>query len=161
MSKKAIYPASFDPITNGHIDIIERAVKIVDHLILLVAKSPDKPGLLTLEERMELLQELFKGRKDITIAKWDGLLMEYARQNDISLIVRGLRAISDFEYEYMMASMNKKLYPKAETIFMMTGETFHYLSSRTIKEVVTLGGSVKGLVPQIVEHKLREKLSLK
>ena len=120
MSKKAIYPASFDPITNGHIDIIERAVKIVDHLILLVAKSPDKPGLLTLEERMELLQELFKGRKDITIAKWDGLLMEYARQNDISLIVRGLRAISDFEYEYMMASMNKKLYPKAETIFLMT-----------------------------------------
>lgn len=155
---KAIYPASFDPITNGHLDIIERALKVVDHLVLLIARSPDKPGLLTINKRLEILKNLFDGRKNITIDSWDGLLMEYSKKNDINLIIRGLRAISDFEYEYMMASMNKKLNPKVETIFMMTGETYHYLSSRNIKEVVSLGGSVKGLVPSIVEQALREKL---
>lgn len=155
---KAIYPASFDPITNGHLDIIERALKVVDHLVLLIAKSPEKPGLLSVEERLEILKSLFEGRKNITLDSWDGLLMEYSKNNEINLIIRGLRAISDFEYEYMMASMNKKLNPKIETIFMMTGETYHYLSSRNIKEVVSLGGSVKGLVPSIVEQQLRKKL---
>lgn len=155
---KAIYPASFDPITNGHLDIIERALKVVDHLVLLIARSPEKPGLLTINKRLEILKTLFEGRENITIDSWDGLLMEYSKSNGINLIIRGLRAISDFEYEYMMASMNKKLNPKVETIFMMTGETYHYLSSRNIKEVVSLGGSVKGLVPSIVEQALREKL---
>lgn len=155
---KAIYPASFDPITNGHLDIIERALKIVDQLVLLIASSPEKPGLLSKSERLDILKNLFEGRKNITIDCWDGLLMEYSKRHNINLVIRGLRAISDFEYEYMMASMNKKLNPKVETIFMMTGETYHYLSSRNIKEVVSLGGSVKGLVPSIVEQKLREKL---
>ncbi|OGQ35621.1 MAG: pantetheine-phosphate adenylyltransferase [Deltaproteobacteria bacterium RIFCSPHIGHO2_12_FULL_43_9] len=155
---KAIYPASFDPITNGHLDIIERALKIVDHLVLLIARSPDKPGLLSKEERLDILKNLFEGKKNITIDYWDGLIMEYSKKHDINLVIRGLRAISDFEYEYMMASMNKKLNPKVETIFMMTGETYYYLSSRTIKEVVSLGGSVKGLVPPIAEQRLREKL---
>lgn len=155
---KAIYPASFDPITNGHIDIIERALKIVDHLVLLIARSPEKQGLLPIEARLEILKELFGERKNITIDSWDGLLMEYSKKHEINLMIRGLRAISDFEYEYMMSSMNKKLNPKVETILMMTGETYHYLSSRTIKEVVSLGGSVKGLVPSIVEQKLKELL---
>jgi pantetheine-phosphate adenylyltransferase len=155
---KAIYPASFDPITNGHLDIIERALKVVDHLVLLIARSPDKPGLFSIKERLEILKSLFGDRKNLKIDSWDGLLMEYSKKNEINLIIRGLRAISDFEYEYMMASMNKKLNPKVETIFMMTGETYHYLSSRNIKEVVSLGGSVKGLVPSIVEQRLRKKL---
>ena|SRR3989338_4117342 len=157
--KTALFPGSFDPITLGHINLIERALSVFDSLTILIAESADKKALFTVKERIELIKNACKTYKNISIDVTHGLLMEYARETKAHAIVRGLRATSDFEYEFQMAAMNKKLNPHVETFFMMTGENFYYVSSRAIKEVASHGGRISGFVPKNVEKKLKEKFS--
>jgi pantetheine-phosphate adenylyltransferase len=161
MNKKiAIYPGSFDPITNGHLDILERAVKLFDVVIISVIHHPGKKNaLLTLEERMDLIRAKIKpyGKK-VQLAHFDGLLVDFAKKMKAGAIVRGLRALSDFEYEFSMALTNRKLMPQIETIFLMTDYKYSYLSSTNVKSVAKFGGDLNGLVPTIVEKKLKEKL---
>lgn len=161
LKKVAIFPGSFDPITNGHIDIIERCNHLFDEIIIAIAFNPDKKGLFTLEERLEMIRNIYGDHKNIIIDSFEGLLVDYARKMGAKIIIRGLRAISDFEYEFQMALMNRRLDDKIETIFMMPHEKYSYVSSRLIKEVFQFGGSVQGLVPPIVENKLREKFGKK
>ena len=161
MKKIAVFPGSFDPITNGHIDIIERCNHLFDKIIIAIAFNPEKRGLFTLNERLEMIRTIYGEHKNIIIDSFEGLLMDYAKKVGANIIIRGLRAISDFEYEFQMALMNRRLDDKIETIFMMPHETYSYVSSRLIKEVFQLGGSIQGLVPPIVEKKLREKFRKK
>lgn len=161
MKKVAIFPGSFDPITNGHIDIIERCNHLFDKIIIAIAFNPEKRGLFTLNERLEMIRTIYGDHDNIIIDSFEGLLMDYAKKVGANIIIRGLRAISDFEYEFQMALMNRRLDDKIETIFMMPHETYSYVSSRLIKEVFQLGGSIQGLVPPIVEKKLREKFRKK
>jgi pantetheine-phosphate adenylyltransferase len=153
----AVYPGSFDPLTNGHIDIIQRGSRLFDRIIIAVLINLEKAPLFTVPERVQIAREVFQDRPNVEVDTFDGLLVEYARSRRASVIVRGLRAVSDFEYEMQMALMNRRLNHEVETVFMMPGEPYTYLSSRLVKEVVALGGSVKGLVPEIVERRLREK----
>jgi pantetheine-phosphate adenylyltransferase len=158
-TKIAIYPGSFDPITNGHVDMVKRTLRVFDRVIVAIARNPDKDNsLFTIEERLEMIREVFKGLgKRVQADSFDGLLVDYAKKTGAKVIIRGLRAVSDFEYEFQMAIMNRELEPGLETLFMMTGESYFYISSRLVKEVVSLGGDVSGLVPKIVLKELREK----
>jgi pantetheine-phosphate adenylyltransferase len=157
MSSIAVYPGSFDPLTMGHVDIIHRGSRLFDRIIVAVLINADKAPLFTVTERVEIVREVFRDRANVEVDTFDGLLVEYARRKQANLIVRGLRAVSDFEYEMQMALMNRSLNQEVETIFMMPAERYTYVSSRLVKEVVSLGGSVKGIVPEIVERRLREK----
>jgi pantetheine-phosphate adenylyltransferase len=153
----AIYPGSFDPLTNGHVDIIQRGSRMFDRIVVAILLNVEKAPLFTVAERVEIAREVFAGYPNVEVDTFDGLLVEYARRKGAGVIVRGLRAISDFEYEMQMALMNRHLNPNVETVFMMPAETYTYVSSRLVKEVVALGGSVSGLVPTLVEDRLREK----
>jgi pantetheine-phosphate adenylyltransferase len=154
----AIYPGSFDPLTNGHLDLIERGSKIFDDLIVAILSNPDKEPLFTLEERTEMLRAMTRQWPNVSVDSFHGLLVEYARQKGAHAVLRGIRAISDYEYELQMALMNRKLEPQLETVFMMPAEQYSYISSRLVKEVFHLGGSVKELVPEVVEAKLHAKV---
>ena len=157
----AIYPGSFDPLTFGHIDVLERAVKIFDKVIVAVAKNPEKLPLFALSERIEMIKEVTKGNPKIEVDAFDGLLVEYAKRKGASVVLRGLRALSDFEYEFQMALTNRKLADRIETIFMMPSESFSYLSSRMIKEIGRLGGNVRSFVPESVAKRLLRSLRSK
>ena len=153
----AVYPGSFDPLTNGHVDIILRGAHIFDKIVLALLVNVDKNPLFSLEERVEITRKVFQEYPNVEVDTFDGLLVDYAKRRDIGVIVRGLRAISDFEYELQMALMNRRLSPETETVFMMPAEQYTYVSSRLVKEVFALGGSVSGLVPEVVEERLRKK----
>ena len=153
----AIYPGSFDPLTNGHVDIIQRGSRLFDRIVVGVLINLEKAPLFTVPERVEIARAVFRGWTNVEVDTFDGLLVDYARSKRASVIVRGLRAISDFEYEMQMALMNRRLNPDVETVFMMPAEPYTYVSSRLVKEVVALGGSVNGLVPDVVEDRLRDK----
>jgi pantetheine-phosphate adenylyltransferase len=157
MSSIAIYPGSFDPLTNGHVDIIQRGARLFDRIIVAMLINLDKSPLFTLPERVEVAREVFHGSTNVEVDTFDGLLVEYARRRNATVIVRGLRAISDFEFEMQMALMNRRLNPDVETAFMMPAEQYTYVSSRLVKQIVALGGSVAGLVPPTVERRLRDK----
>ncbi len=153
----AIYPGSFDPLTNGHVDIIQRGARLFDRIIVGILVNVDKAPLFTIPERVQIAREVFSGDPHVEVDTFDGLLVDYAARRRAGVIVRGLRAISDFEYEMQMALMNRRLRPEVETVFMMPAEPYTYVSSRLVKEVVALGGSVTGLVPSVVERRLRDK----
>ena len=155
----AIYPGSFDPLTNGHLDLIERGSKIFDELIVALLRNPEKAPLFSLEERRRMLEEMTARFHNVRIDTFEGLLVDYAVQQKASAVLRGIRAISDYEYELQMAMMNRKLEPRLETVFMMPAETYSYLSSRLVREIARLGGSVQGLVPAPVEERLRRKIN--
>lgn len=159
MSKQniAVYPGSYDPLTNGHIDIIERGLKIFDKIIVAVLKNPDKTYLFSLEERQQILRSVFRDPQRIEIDHFEGLLVDYVNRKGINTVVRGLRAISDFEIEFQMAMMNRKIEPRIETIFFVPSDAYSFLSSKLVKEIYQLGGEVNSLVPAIVDLKLKEK----
>ncbi len=158
MTRRAIYPGSFDPVTNGHLDVIERARKLFDEVIVAVAHNDQKHPLFSLEERMDLLRATVDGAKNVEIASMDGLLVDFAIARNATAVIRGLRAISDFEFEFQMALMNRKLESRVETIFLMPKEEYTYLSSRIVKEIARLGGDVTGFVPPRVAEALARKL---
>lgn len=155
--KKAIYPGSFDPITNGHVDIIQRGKKIFDKIIVGVLDNPKKMPLFSAEERVELIRKTFEDDRAVEVKTFSGLLVEFARQHQADAVIRGLRAISDFEYEFQMALMNRKLWSEIETLFMMPSLKYSFLSSNLVKEVFQLGGCIKDLVPPVVEEALKNK----
>ena len=156
--RTAIYPGSFDPLTNGHLDVIERAVKLFDHVVVAVAKNEGKQPMFTLEERLDLVRRSIKDLKTVEADSFDSLLVDYVDQRNAQAIVRGLRAISDFEFEFQLALMNRKLNEKVETIFMMPKDTYTFLSSRIIKEIARLGGDISAFVPPHVRTALIGKL---
>jgi pantetheine-phosphate adenylyltransferase len=158
--RRAIYPGSFDPITNGHLDIIERSSKIFDELIIAILINIEKKPLFNNEERIEIIRSVVGPLPGVQVDTFNGLLVNYAISQQADCIVRGIRAISDYEYELQMALMNRRLAPQVETVFLMAAEPYSYLSSRLVKEVFTLGGTITGLVPELVEQRLREKLSV-
>jgi len=153
----AIYPGSFDPLTNGHLDLIERGSKIFDELVVAILRNPDKNPLFSVAVRRYMLEELTTKFKNVRIDTFDGLTVDYAIKVGATAILRGIRAISDYEYELQMALMNRKLHPELETVFMMPAEKYSYLSSRLVREVARLGGNIQGLVPEMVEQRLKEK----
>jgi pantetheine-phosphate adenylyltransferase len=156
---RAIYPGSFDPLTNGHIDIIERSTRLFDEVIVAILTNAAKSPLFTVEERLDLMKNILQPRfKNVRLDVFHGLLVDYARRSNAQVIVRGIRAVTDYEYEFQMALMNRRLTPEIETVFMVPAESYSYLSSRLVKEVAQLGGSVKGLVPDLVEQRLLTKL---
>jgi pantetheine-phosphate adenylyltransferase len=156
---RAVYPGSFDPLTNGHLDLIERSLRIFDALIVAVVTNPAKTSLFTDAERVEMIREATRGLRRIEIMVFEGLLVDFVRRVGARAVVRGLRAVSDFEYEFQMALMNRKLREEIETVFLMPHEAYSYISSRLIKEVAGYGGTVTGLVPPGVETRLTEKLA--
>ncbi|MGH9580811.1 MAG: pantetheine-phosphate adenylyltransferase [Terriglobales bacterium] len=157
----AIYPGSFDPLTNGHLDLIERGSKIFDQLIVAILRNPEKDPLFTLAERRAMLTGMTRRFRNVRVDTFSSLLVDYARRKRARAVLRGIRAISDYEYELQMALMNRKLDPQLETVFMMPAEAYSYLSSRLVKEVFRAGGSVRGLVPRTVEERLRHKVNRK
>jgi pantetheine-phosphate adenylyltransferase len=157
MARIAIYPGSFDPLTNGHVAIILRGLNLFDRLVVSVANNPQKKPLFTVAERKAFILEAVKNDPRVEVDSFDGLLVEYARQRGIHTVLRGLRAVSDFDYEFQLANMNRKLLPEFESVFVMTGEDYFYVSSRLVREVATFGGDVTGLVPPHVASELRKK----
>jgi pantetheine-phosphate adenylyltransferase len=156
----AVYPGSFDPITNGHLDLIQRASKIFDRIIVAVATNAFKQSLFTIEERVEMVRISLEGYPQISIDTFDGLLVKYAKGKNARAILRGLRAVTDFEYEFQLAMMNRRLEPGVETVFLMTGLRWVFLSSSILKEAAIHGGDIEGMVPEIVNRKLKEKFGL-
>ena len=155
----AIYPGSFDPVTNGHLDLIARGEKMFDRLIVALLKNAEKAPLFSLSERVDMLREVTKQWDSVEVDVFEGLLVDYARKRDAAVILRGIRAVSDYEYELQMALMNRKLEPRLETVFMLPGESFSYLSAKLVRASAQLGGPLTGLVPSIVEQRLRSKVS--
>ena len=153
----AVYPGSFDPLTNGHVDIILRGARLFDRIIVAILVNAEKAPLFTMDERLEIAREVFRDQPNVEVDTFEGLLVDYVERRRAHVIVRGLRAISDFEFEFQMALMNRRLHSGIETVFMMPAEQYTYISSRLIKEVFALGGRVSGLVPDTVEARLREK----
>ena len=153
----AVYPGSFDPLTNGHVDIILRGARLFDRIIVAILRNAEKRPLFSPDERVAMAREVFRENEHVDVDAFDGLLVDYASRRGASVIVRGLRAVSDFEFELQMALMNRRLGPDIETVFMMPAEQYTYVSSRLIKEVFALGGPIAGLVPEVVEAHLREK----
>jgi pantetheine-phosphate adenylyltransferase len=161
MGKIAIYPGSFDPITNGHLDLIERGLKIFDEIIVAIAVNPVKQPLFTIEERVGLIREVLNDHPRVKIDHFTGLLVDFVRRQNTNVILRGLRAVSDFDYEFQLALMNRRLAPEIETVFLMTSLKWVFLSSSILKEAVSLGGVVEDIVPPVVFKRLREKFGLK
>ncbi len=161
--RRAIYPGSFDPVTNGHLDIIERGCKLFDEIIIAILVNPEKQSFFTVEERREMLNNVLididHGSCVLQVDDFEGLLVYYALEKQANAIVRGIRAISDYEYELQMALMNRRLEPSIETVFMMPAETYSYVSSRLVKEVFLLGGELEGLVPPLVQSRMKEKVN--
>jgi pantetheine-phosphate adenylyltransferase len=153
----AIYPGSFDPLTNGHLDLIVRGSRLVDRLIVAILSNQAKQPLFSVEERAEMLEEVLKPYPNVKVGRFDGLLVEYAAQRGAKVILRGIRAISDYEFELQMALMNRRLQPEVETMFLMASEANSFVSSKMVKEVASLGGNISGLVPASVEQKLRRR----
>lgn len=154
----ALYPGSFDPITNGHLDLIARGARLFDRLIVAILRNEGKTALFTVEERMSMLQEVVEKFPNVEVASFDGLLVDYASKAGATVILRGIRAVSDYEYELQMALMNRRLRPQIETVFLLAGEAHSFISSRLVKEVIGLGGDISDLVPASVEGRLRERL---
>src|SRR2546426_12436977 len=157
LMRRAIYPGSFDPITNGHLDIIERSALLFDEVIVALLLNIEKQPMFTTEERVEMIREVTPW-SNVRVGTFEGLLVHYAVAQQAQFVVRGIRAISDYEYELQMALMNRRLEPSVETVFLMAGEEYSYISSRLIKEVFNLGGSITGLVPELVEKRMRDKI---
>jgi pantetheine-phosphate adenylyltransferase len=157
---RAVYPGSFDPITNGHLDILDRGLSLFSEVIILVAGTGHKNPLFTPEERVDLIRDVTANRKGVKVDRWPGLIMDYARLHHISAVIRGLRAASDFEYEFMMASMNKQLNPDVETLFMMTAQNLYFVSSTMIKELFHYGGDISPYVPDGVASRMKDKIPL-
>ncbi|HXI93996.1 MAG TPA: pantetheine-phosphate adenylyltransferase [Blastocatellia bacterium] len=156
--RRAIYPGSFDPITMGHLDIIERSARLFDEVIVALLLNIEKQPMFTTEERVEMIREVTPW-SNVRVGTFEGLLVHFAVQQQAQFVVRGIRAISDYEYELQMALMNRRLEPNVETVFLMAGEAYSYISSRLIKEVFKLGGSIKGLVPELVEKRMHDKMA--
>ncbi|MGA3027335.1 MAG: pantetheine-phosphate adenylyltransferase [Bryobacteraceae bacterium] len=156
----AIYPGSFDPITNGHLDLIDRGSKLVDRLIVAVLQNSEKEPLFTVEERMAMLCEAVAGYPNVEVSSFRGLLVDYAARQNANLILRGIRAISDYEFELQMALMNRRLRPELETVFLMASEAHSFLSSRLVKDLFRLGGNIAGMVPASVERRLKERITV-
>jgi pantetheine-phosphate adenylyltransferase len=161
MAIRAVYPGTFDPVTNGHIDLIQRSAALYDAVVVGVLRNTEKTPLFTVEERILMLEEATRNLKNVTIASFAGLLVDFAEQMQASVIIRGIRAISDYEYELQMALMNRRLSNRVETVFMLPAETYSYLSSRLVKEIAAHRGSINGLVPAEVERRLFSKLHVK
>ncbi len=157
-SRLALFPASFDPVTNGHLDIIQRCHRVFSELVVAVANNVEKRGMFSVDERMEMLRSALGDQPGIRITAFDGLLVDYARRIGAHVVIRGLRAVSDFEYEFEMALMNRRLFPEIETLFMMTSQQFFYVSSSRLKELVSFGANIDEFVPPLVAKKLRERL---
>ncbi|HLA27469.1 MAG TPA: pantetheine-phosphate adenylyltransferase [Syntrophales bacterium] len=157
MKRLAVYPGSFDPITNGHTDLVKRGLKMFDEIIILIATNPNKASFFSVEERLEMIREIYKDNEKVKVDSYPGLLVDYLKQCEANIIFRGLRALSDFEYEFQMALMNRRLSRDVETVFLMAGFKWFYTSSSIIKEAATHGGSVKGMVPEIVYRQLQAK----
>ena len=157
MATIAVYPGSFDPITNGHLDIIRRAAQMFDRVVVAVARNAEKAPLFNAEERVALTREAVKGLRNVSVDEFDGLLVSYARKRRAAIIVRGLRAVSDFEFEFQLSLMNRKLDPRIETIFLMTKDEYTFISSRLVKEICQLGGEVSDFVPRGVERMMKRK----
>ncbi len=158
MKRVAIYPGSFDPVTNGHLDIAERGLKLFDKIIIAILYNPGKTYLFTVEERIEMLRESFQGESNVEIDSFNGLLVDYAVKKNANAVLRGMRAVSDFEYEFQLALMNRRLNRDVETVFLMTGLRWIFTSSSIIKEAAKFGGNIEGMVPSKVEQRLKEKL---
>jgi pantetheine-phosphate adenylyltransferase len=156
----ALYPGSFDPITNGHLDLIERGSALFDKLIVSILRNEEKKVLFSVPDRIEMLNEVTSGLPNVQVGSFDGLLVDYAAECGASVILRGIRAVSDYEYELQMALMNRRLKPEIETVFLMAGEAHSFISSRLVKEVIRLGGNISGLVPPSIEGRLRKRLLL-
>src|SRR5262245_21473096 len=159
MANLAVYPGSFDPLTNGHVDIILRGARLFDRIVVAILVNAEKAPLFSMAERVEIAREVFRDQPKVEVDTFDGLLVDYVERRGAHVIVRGLRAVSDFEFEFQMALMNQRLNAKIDTVFMMPAAQYTYISSRLIKEVFKLGGRVEGLVPDMVETRLREKLA--
>jgi pantetheine-phosphate adenylyltransferase len=153
----AVYPGTFDPLTNGHVDIISRGARLFDRIIVAILINAEKAPLFSMDERVEIARDVFKDQPNVEVDTFDGLLVDYVEHRHAQVVVRGLRAVSDFEFEFQMALMNHRLNPTIDTVFMMPAEQYTYISSRLIKEVFALGGRVHGLVPEVVEERLRGK----
>jgi pantetheine-phosphate adenylyltransferase len=161
MKKCAVYPGSFDPVTNGHIDLIQRSSSLFDHVIVSILRNTDKTPLFTVEERMEMLHESIREIKNVSITSFDGLLVDFVEQVGAAVIIRGIRAISDYEYELQMALMNRRLSNKVETVFMLPAESYSFLSSKLVKEIARHGKSISAFVPEDVEKRLEAKFKKK
>ena len=161
MDTRAVYPGSFDPVTNGHIDLIQRSANLFDQVIVAILSNTDKDPLFSIEERKEMLQEATRGLKNVSVTSFAGLLVDYVEQVKASVIIRGIRAVSDYEYELQMALMNRRLSNRVETVFMLPAEAYSFLSSKLVKEIAGLGGAIQEFVPADVERRLRAKFRSK
>ena len=157
MSRTAIYPGSFDPMTLGHVNIVDRSLAVFDEVVVAVLRHPEKQAMFSVAERVEMMERIFAARSRVVIESFDGLLVDYVRRRGSRTVIRGLRAVQDFEYEFQMTMMNRRLAPDIDTVFMMTDEEYFYIASRTVKEVAALGGDITGLVPELVQAEMKKK----